>query len=410
MQHQVNQAAAAVAPAAEDMLRIWRADRRVQDSSAGLYLQWIKRFRAYCAGHELDEHAELTLSGAQRFIAWYAQLRGLDPRRLGGARTALYALSRVYQVMGLNPPAWQPPQPVPPPATTLLRKYADHLARHRGNPETTVHKKLAHVGKLSEHLAASGKTWATMALTDIDAFLIGCAEQYARSTVADFAGSVRCFARFLFATGRISVELAESVVSPMRPKLERPRRALPWKDVQRLLRSVDISAPGGLRDHALLLMMSIYGFGAGEVIRLQLQDIDWKAATLKVVRPKTGVAFTLPLLPAVTKALAFYLRDGRPPNTPHRHVFVRMNMPFSPLSASSAVRHILVKHAKAAGLNAPYLGSHVLRHSNAARQVDLGIHPRVLSDLLGHSDPESISAYVRIATETLRDVSLPVPT
>jgi integrase len=273
-----------------------------------------------------------------------------------------------------------------------------------------VHKKLAHIGKLSEHLAASGKTWATMALTDIDAFLIGCAERYARSTVADIAGSVRCFARFLLATGRISIELAESVVSPMRPKFERPRRALPWKDVQRLLRSVDISAPGSLRDHALLLMMSTYGFGAGEIIGLQLQDIDWKAATLKVVRPKTGVAFTLPLLPAVAKALALYLRDGRPPNTPQRHVFVRMKMPFSPLSASSAVRHILVKHAKAAGLTAPYLGSHVLRHSNAARQVDLGIRPRVLSDLLGHRDPESISAYVRIATETLRDVSLPVPT
>jgi len=156
--------------------------------------------------------------------------------------------------------------------------------------------------------------------------------------------------------------------------------------------------------------MSTYGFGAGEVIRLQLQDIDWNAATLKVVRPKTGVAFTLPLLPAAAKALAFYLRDCRPPNIPHRHVFVRMKMPFSPLAASSAVRHILVKHAKAAGLNAPYLGSHVLRHSNAARQVDLGIRPRVLSDLLGHRDPESISAYVRIATETLREVSLPVPT
>jgi site-specific recombinase XerD len=86
-----------------------------------------------------------------------------------------------------------------------------------------------------------------------------------------------------------------------------------------------------------------------------------------------------------------------------------MKMPFGPLVSSSAIRHIVVKHARAAGLDAPYLGSHVLRHSNAARQVDLGIHPQVLSDLLGHRDPESISAYVRIATETLRDVSLPVP-
>jgi integrase len=184
---------------------------------------------------------------------------------------------------------------------------------------------------------------------------------------------------------------------------------LPWKDVQRLLRSVDTSTPRGLRDYALLLMMSTYGFGAGEAIRLQFQDIDWTVGAIRVMRPKTGVAFTLPLLPAVAKALAFYLRDGRPPNTPTRYLFVQMRMPFSPLSASSAVRHILVKHARVAGLDAPYLGSHVLRHSNAARQVDLGVRPRVLSDLLGHRDPESISAYVRIATETLRDVSLPVP-
>lgn len=174
MERQVEQRAAEVSPSAEDMLRIWRADRCVQDSSAGLYLQWIKRFRAHCAQHGLDERAELTLSGAQRFIASYARLRGLDARRLGGALTALYALSRVYQVMGLKPPAWQPPQPVPPPATTLLREYTDYLARHRGNPETTVRSKLNDIGKLSEHLAGIGKTWGTMALTDIDAFLIGC--------------------------------------------------------------------------------------------------------------------------------------------------------------------------------------------------------------------------------------------
>jgi site-specific recombinase XerD len=86
-----------------------------------------------------------------------------------------------------------------------------------------------------------------------------------------------------------------------------------------------------------------------------------------------------------------------------------MKMPFGPLSGSSAVRHILIKHAKVAGLDAPYLGSHVLRYSNAARQLDVGTRPQVLSDLLGHRDPESISAYVRIATQSLRDVSLPVP-
>jgi len=399
-----------VVPTIANILRVWRADRCVQDSSADLYLQWIRRFRAYCAQRGLKERTELTLDGARRFIAWYARRRHIDRRRLSGARSALYALSRVYQVMGLSLPAWQAPQCVRPPATALLRAYADDLARHRGSPELTVHKRLHHVAKLLAHLGRQGKTWRTMVLSDIDEFLIECSSRYARSTTADISGSVRSFARFLLATGRISVDLAESVISPVQPKYERPRRALPWEDVQRLLRAVDTSSARGLRDYALLLMMSTYGFGAGEVIGLQLQDIDWNVGTLKVMRPKTGIAFTLPLLPAVAKVLARYLRHGRPPQTPTRHLFVRMKMPFGPLSGSSAVRHILIKHAQVAGLDAPYLGSHVLRHSNAARQIDVGTRPRILSDLLGHRDPESVSAYVRIATESLREISLPVPT
>jgi integrase/recombinase XerD len=248
-----------------------------------------------------------------------------------------------------------------------------------------------------------------MRLPQIDAFLIDCARRYARCTTADIASTIRSFARFLLASGRLHVDLADAVISPVQPRFARPRRALPWEDVQRLLRAVDTSTARGLRDHALLLMMSTYGFGAGEVIRLQLDDIDWKAGTLKVTRPKTGVSFVLPLLAPVAKVLARYLRHGRPVQTPTRHLFVQMKVPFEPMSASSAIRHIIIKHANAAGIEAEFLGSHVLRHSNAARQLDVGTRARVLSDLLGHRDPESLSAYVRIATQSLREVSLPVP-
>jgi hypothetical protein len=69
----------------------------------------------------------------------------------------------------------------------------------------------------------------------------------------------------------------------------------------------------------------------------------------------------------VAKALSLYLRAGPPQNNRQRHMFVHVKMPFSPLSAFSAVRHVLVKDANAAALIAPYLGNHVLRHSNVAR-------------------------------------------
>lgn len=396
-------------PTTKVILRVWRGDRCVSANSARQYLQWIGRFRRYCCVRGLGEAAELTYDGVKRFQAWYVRLRKINPAHLGLASSSIRSLRHVYEVIGIPVPPWRLVEQRPLPAMAVLRDYAAHLGQQRGNPEATIRKKLDHVGKLLKHLGRAGKSWRQLSLPDVDAFLIDCARRHARSTTADIASTVRSFARFLLASGRIRADLAGSVISPVQPKFERPRRALPWEDVQRLLRAVDTSTACGLRDHALLLMMSTYGFGAGEVIRLRLQDIDWNSGTLHMSRPKTGVNFVLPLLPAVAKVLARYLRHGRPPHTPTQHVFVQMKVPFGALTASSAVRHILIKHAKVAGIQAPYLGSHVLRHSNAARQLDVGTKARVLSDLLGHRDSESVSAYVRIATQSLREVSLPVP-
>ena len=396
-------------PTEDDIRRVWHADRCVNDRSAVVYMQRIKLYRAWCNDQDLLERDELTLEAVSRFIACYAHRRHLDPRSLHIFQSALRSLARVYHLMGLNPPAWRALRPAKRPATPLLEEYSDHLLRHRGNPDVTVHKKLGHVAILQDHLTHAGRDWRSMRLPDIDVFLVACAQRYARSTVSDMACSVRCFSRFLHSSGRIPVDLSEGVIAPIQPRHERPLRALAWDDVQRLLQAVNTSSARGLRDYAVLLMMSTYGLGAGEVTRLQFRDIDWTAGTLSILRPKTGVAFTLPLLPAIAKALADYLRNGRPAETPTRHVFVQLKVPFTPFDASSAIRHIIIKHAKAAGIEASYLGSHVLRHSNAARQIDLGTRPDVLSELLGHRDPESISAYVRIATQSLREISLPVP-
>jgi integrase/recombinase XerD len=396
-------------PTTRDILRVWRADRIVSASTARQYLYWIGRFRRYCNALGLDEADELTRDGLGRFLFWYGHSRSLATGYLARARSSLRSLRRVYEVIGRPVPPWKPVECRPAPVTAVLRDYAAHLGQHRGNPEVTVRKKLYHVGKLLEHLPCSGKSWRQLTLPEIDAFLIGCARRYAPSTTADIASTVRSFARFLLVSGRIRADLADAVISPVKRRFESPPRALPWEDVQRLLRAVDTSTARGLRDHALLLMMSTYGLGAGEVISLQLQHIDWNAGTVQMFRPKTDVSFVLPLLPPVARVLARYLRHGRPAHTSTRHVFVQMKAPFGALTSSSAVRHILIKHAAVAGIRAPYLGSHVLRHSNAARQLDVGTKARVLSDLLGHRDPGSVSAYVRIATQSLREVSLPVP-
>jgi integrase len=198
-------------------------------------------------------------------------------------------------------------------------------------------------------------------------------------------------------------------MAPIVRPAERPHRTLPWADVQRILRAIDRSTPVGRRDYALLLMMSIYGLGAGEIIGLSLDDVDWQAGTLRIVRPKTRVVFSLPLLPVVARALADYLKHGRPPHTPARHLFVTMRTPFKRLACAVTVRHILHSAARVAGVTAPFLGTHVLRHTHACRQLELGTSPKLIGDILGHRDPESTSAYLRVPSDRLRELSLPVP-
>lgn len=70
---------------------------------------------------------------------------------------------------------------------------------------------------------------------------------------------------------------------------------------------------------------------------------------------------------------------------------------------------MVIRHAHTAGISAPYLGSHVLRHSHATRQIDTGAPIRVVADILGHRRPESTSTYARVALDRLRTLALAVP-
>jgi len=303
---------------------------------------------------------------------------------------------------------WSPSQPSPSFAPRF-QSFADYLRDVRGNPPQTIHKKLTQLTALDRYRRSRSCACLPIRLSEIDAYLVTCRRRFARRTVADICSTIRSFLRFLHVTGVMDFDLAASVMAPTIRAAERPHRALPWVDVQRILHMVDRTTPKGRRDYALLLMMSVYGLGAGEVIRVSLDDIDWRASTIRIKRPKTGAVFQLPLLPPVARALVDYLKRGRPAYTPTRHLFVTMRMPFKRLACSTTVRHVLHSAARRADVKAPFLGTHALRHTHACRQLELGVAPKIIGDILGHRDPESTSAYLRVASDRLRELSLPVP-
>ncbi|MCP5319661.1 MAG: tyrosine-type recombinase/integrase [Pseudomonadales bacterium] len=290
-----------------------------------------------------------------------------------------------------------------------FQTFAAFLHDVRGNSPRTIHKKLVHLSEFFHYRGNRGVAGLPIGLPEIDAYIVTCRQRFARRTVAGICSTIRSYLQFLHVTGVIDVDLATSVPAPIIRTDEQPHRALPWTDVQRILHAVDRACPKGRRDYALLLMMSVYGLGAGEVIRISLDDIDWQAAKFRIKRPKTDVEFQLPLLPPVARALLDYLKRGRPAYTPSRHLFVTMRTPFKSLACSTTVWWILHSTAQRADVTAPFLGTHALRHTQACRQLELGVAPKIIGDILGHRDPKSTSAYLRVTSDRLRDLSLPVP-
>src|SRR4051794_12606110 len=91
--------------------------------------------------------------------------------------------------------------------------------------------------------------------------------------------------------------------------------------------------------------MTDLGLRVSEVAALRLEEIDWRAATVRVSAGKTRRPRELPLPERLGRAIARYLRRGRPA-TSCRHVFVRHRFPRA-MAVSTALIKGVVRRALA---------------------------------------------------------------
>ena len=110
-------------------------------------------------------------------------------------------------------------------------------------------------------------------------------------------------------------------------------KGLEPEQVRRLLAACDASTVVGDRDLAILTLLIRLGLRRDEVARLELDDIDWRAGTIRL-RGKGDCHERLPLPPDVGGRLADYLRHARPADALGRAVFVRHFAPHHALGAA----------------------------------------------------------------------------
>lgn len=314
-----------------------------------------------------------------------------------------------------------------------LARFREHLVARNLRPLTVRSYGLV-VAALRQDLAdrddARGPT--ALRLADLRAYQVGLltgdtsasGRALGAATVHARSGALRAFFRFLADEGHVTADPAARLEQPRKPQ-RAPGVVLTVAEVRRLLAAADTSAAVGLRDRAALELLYATGLRRGELLALDLADLDHHERELVVRDGKGGKGRVLPITRSAYAALRDYLERGRaglvvPGVRPARGAkgaqaapvglstalfLARPGRTMGPAALEKALRR-LVRVARIT----KHVTAHTLRRSCATHLLQGGASLRHIQALLGHTSLETTAAYLCLDRRDLaREVLLRHP-
>ena len=294
-------------------------------------------------------------------------------------------------------------------AFPLVEEFLQMLSRLRGLRPVTIDGYRHSVLKFLEYLGddGTGNQLQKLTLSQIDQYIVSASNVYQQKTISSIGVCLRKFLQFLYHRGVVQQNFGPLVYLPQFTALARLPCALPLDKIRTVFTFIDTSTAKGRRDMAILQLLVTYGVRPGEIVKLRLEDVDWRNETIAFRRAKQGRTLHFPLTREVGEALLNYLRNGRSV-TKAREIFIRLAAPYVSLSRGPVVSNLVRLYLTKAGITQDPRGAYLFRHSLAVHLVRKGHPLKTLSDMLGHQDPRSAYCYTKLALEDLSQVCLSV--
>lgn len=231
-----------------------------------------------------------------------------------------------------------------------------------------------------------------------------CREHYQSTSLGAHLPGLKMFLEAFETTSKFSIELPVHL-----PKKVDILEIYTDEEHDRIIHYLENSNIS-LRNKSICLLSLETGMRAVDICNLKLKDIDWQHDCIHHVQAKTGRLLNIPLLASYGNAIADYLVSERP-TTDSEYVFLRGMAPFNPLSTHSGCRNILFHAVTNAGIEANnrIYGTRITRHSIASRMLRKGVPLPVISEILGHGNPNSVMIYLSTENAKLVECTLPLP-
>jgi integrase/recombinase XerD len=294
----------------------------------------------------------------------------------------------------------------------LVDEYDTWVRDVRGLHALTRTKRRTHALRFLTWLGprADQEGLTALSVRDIDAYLKQRCAGLRRASIEDCTVCLRDFLRHLHRRGFTASDLCGTLIGPRIYDHEDIPCALRPEVVQSVLEVTrEDPSPVGLRDYAILTLLASYGLRAAEIVRLRVDDIDWRRDVLRVLHSKTGAYSELPLLREPGEAVLRYLQKARPASV-HREVFLRIQAPHRPFKDGSTLNSVTGARLRAAGIIPEgRKGPHAFRHARAVSLLRGGVPLKIIGDVLGHTSAAATAEYLKLATEDLRAIGLELP-
>ncbi len=234
-----------------------------------------------------------------------------------------------------------------------------------------------------------GRATSDLTMREVNTFLSD--EVYSKaksqSTHLQYVAALKHFFRAIHSR-KIDVE---KLVYPKRG-LTLPRVIAKEKIAEMIKRTRNI------KHRALMSVQYSMGLRVGELVTIELKNIDWERRTM-IVHGKGSKSRRVFMSPALVPLLRTYIEQYQP----DEYLFEgQKGGPYTGASANEAIKSA----ARRAGVKAK-VHSHMLRHSYATHLLESGVDLRYIQELLGHQSSKTTEIYTFVSKKKLGDIVSP---
>ena len=361
----------------------------------------LRSFTNFMNANGMDEYSPEI---GESLIRYCKETLKVCDSRVSRAKIILAKLNRLYQGLDGEEALWTDktvPVELPDSLSKALDSFILHC-RHNGNKDTTLYYKrwiCCRFLKNLENLGCQCLQNVTGELIQSSFLQLGYLRYWER---------IGPFLRYLFESGQLQRDFSGLIVN--RKKYAPQPTVYTQEEICIIEGSVDCSTAVGIRNYAILLLLTRYGIRSRDISALLFENLDFENDRIHFTQQKTGDLWEMELFPEVKDALQDYILTARPNVPDCQNVFLTAVIPYKPLDSyaiNTAVGMLVARSD--VNISEKRHGSRAFRSSIASNMVNDRVSTEVVRKVLGHGTKHAIRHYARIDISNMRSCPLHAP-